>query len=100
MMHEEMLDGRDERDAYRLAVGQELQDDNRSEIFLMYFKYFLLSQIFSCFSKIFMFLKYVVSRISLCFSNIFMFLKYFYVSQISIFMFLKYCYVSGRLPAR
>ena len=45
MMHEEMLDGRDERDAYRLAVGQELQDDNRSGIFL-------------CFSIIFFILKY------------------------------------------
>ena len=30
MMHEEMLEGGDERDAYRLAVGQELQDDNRT----------------------------------------------------------------------
>ena len=30
MMHEDMLDGRDERDAYRMAVDTDLVDDNRT----------------------------------------------------------------------
>ena len=30
MMHEDMMESRDERDAYRMAVETELIDDNRT----------------------------------------------------------------------